>query len=336
MSKIDIYFDSLERFEKTAPSKIPNVFKGLDLSKGRWFYGIASTSDEDIQGEMVFVEPEVAKTLEQDPYNKIYPEHETKQFPIAKIYYSRIVPELNNQHIILAKLFDSNPLADNYWNGIQEGAYDSFSVAGEAETINKFEHGKNIKLRKVKSLREVSMTSMPANPNAGIAGAFIIKRDNSIFFKSASAGGIEIFNEKQKEDKMENFVKLDDFNKLNENVMELAKSFSEFTESYKTDKAKIEAIEKNILDFKKAVEKDIDIEESDEMNKSDIKIIKEDIQKKFEEMSKTIDNLKATRQTAVRSDDRFEKSAHVNVNDLFASGFRLGDNPLVELGRRAK
>lgn len=241
---------------------IPDMFKDLipEEEKGDWIYGIGSTSDIDRQGEKVVVTDEIARGLEKEGsgnYNKIYMEHESKNFPAGLIKFSRMV---DGKHMILMKLNDAHPQAKNILGSINNRTLDSFSIKGNAPDKTPLPGG-GIE-RTVNELHEVSLTSMPANPNAGILGTFkkSIDTTNGQFFKT-SYGGVEFLD-----NKMEVATMPDDI---------ITKAdFDAFTESVKGSidglTTRVGTIETNFTAFKKAVgdedtkEEETTVEETEE------------------------------------------------------------------------
>lgn len=231
MSEYSDDLNLLFSFEKSfnslkASSEIPSIFEEVVKNDpGHWVWGVGSNSDIDIQGERVVLKDDVARTLEQAPYNKLLLEHDMEGKNVGGISsmgiikFSRIVPEMDNQHIILAKLNDSHQRFPNIWGSIQSGNIDSFSVAGSAPKENVYnpKTGQHEVVRTVQRLKETSLTSLPANAGAGILGAFIKKSlHNSDFFMPLKGhGGVEFFKNKENTMTNENqeFVSMETYQK---------------------------------------------------------------------------------------------------------------------------
>lgn len=248
--------------------EIPEMFNNLTLDNGKYFWGIGSTDDIDEQGERVILSPETAQTLETAPYNKIYVEHNNKDFPAGIVQFSRMV---DGKHIILAKANDAHPQLDNIWGSVQNGSFDSFSVAGDAKrTIGPLGE----KIAQVNKLREASLTSMPINPNASLGGSFEIaksffKTNNGHFFKSAR-GGLEILDNIQQNKEVPTMPNGNiSIESLSKTVGELAETVKKGFDEFGTQ---VTQLKENFTAFKKAAEEPDDEEttpKDDETPKED-------------------------------------------------------------------
>lgn len=259
-------FNSIQK--SFTSDEIPDMFKGLKLESGRYIYGIGSTNDVDRQGEKVIITDEIARGLEQEGsgnYNKVYMEHESKNFPVGLIKFSRMV---DGKHMLLVKVSESNPRVENVWGSVNEKTVDSFSIKGNAPDRNPLPGGAIE--RTVKELHEVSLTSMPANPNAGVQGTFIAKSmntPNGQFFKS-SYGGVEFLDNKMEVATMpDNIITKADFDAFTESVKG---SIDRLT-------TRVGTIETNFTAFKKAVgdedtkEEETTVEETEEETSEETK-----------------------------------------------------------------
>lgn len=153
----------------------PEIFKSLDLPAGRYVWGYASTDDLDSQGDQIELEAisKAGNQLTVAPYNKVFLNHNYQDIAIAKIVFTKTD---NNGLLILAKVNDDHARAGEVWKSIQEGYLDGFSVGGDfVKVIRQFkqEIGKYVNIVKELILREVSLTSIPANRKAGVLGAFV-------------------------------------------------------------------------------------------------------------------------------------------------------------------
>ena len=275
-------------------SNIPAIFKDIPLDNGVYIWGYASNEDLDRQGERIkYASDEVPKMLETAPHNKLMLEHDktganTGMAPVGKIVFSRKVPEMGNQHILLSKVNNHHPLYPNILGSVKDGFIDSFSVSGNASRDHQYnsQTQKNEIIRTVHNLTETSLTSSPANEGAGIVDMFIVKNmGSSEFFKSLKGyGGVEIpFKEENKMD-TKDFVPVADFNALKSDVGNINKKLDTFLKSQ----------EGFMEELKKAVSEDseddnITKKTNDNSEKDSVeKMVNDKVEKKLEEIKKSM------------------------------------------------
>lgn len=161
-------------------SGMPKIFKDLNLDPGIYSWGVASTEDVDTEGEKVIISDRVISDLTKAPYNKVFMSHDSRDIASGIIKFAGRMEAMDNQFIILEQINESHPKFKNIVGSIANNALDAYSVSGEATVEVDFDKATNkqVKIRKVNVLREVSRTSFPANPEAGIEGLFFVKTKN--------------------------------------------------------------------------------------------------------------------------------------------------------------
>jgi len=299
----DNYSDKLKlylQFQKSfttdlSKNELPPFLQNIELPKGRYVYGIGSNSDIDGQGERVVLNDNVASSLIG---KKLYLEHDHKGeltgiAPIGMIEFSKIIPEMQNQHIIAARMNEAHPFKDNIWGSIQNGMYDAFSIGGNANKEFKFNpitHKHEI-IRDVKALDEVSVTSMPANAGAGIMGTFVknMSRPGS-FNQAGKQGGFELFKTTNPEEKMENFVNMEKFDSLQQQVTKMSDLIGKTMDAVSKNSEQFTAMTQGLAEMKKALEDetkptDVKKTEASKTDSSDILI------KKMEELNGKVEGL---------------------------------------------
>src|SRR3990167_7931271 len=265
----DNYSDKLKlylQFQKSfttdlSKNELPPFLQNIELPKGRYVYGIGSNSDIDGQGERVILNDTVVSSLIG---KKLYLEHDHKGeltgiAPIGMIKFSKIIPEMDNQHIIVASMNEAHPFHNNIWGSIQNGMYDAFSIGGNANKefrFNPITHKHEI-IRDVKALDEVSVTSMPANAGAGIMGTFVknMSRPGS-FNQAGKQGGFELFKTTNPEEKMENFVNMEKFDSLQQQVTKMSDLIGKTMDAVSKNSEQFTAMTQGLAEMKKALEED--------------------------------------------------------------------------------
>jgi HK97 family phage prohead protease len=147
----------------------------INLENGRYFYGFASLPVVDSQGDRIELKAieEGAKDLTKAPYNKIFLGHQYTDIAIGIIIDKKVTKK---GLIILAKLNENHERAEEVWKSINEGYLDGFSVGGsflQVETEYDTKLKKYVNVVKKVVFREVSLTSIPANQEALLVGAFV-------------------------------------------------------------------------------------------------------------------------------------------------------------------
>lgn len=168
--------------EGIAEFKIPLITKALEgnqfeseqLGTGRYFYGMASLPNIDTQGDKIELKAieDGAKNLTKAPYNKIFLGHNYQDIAIGIILKTQMI---DKGLMILAKLNDNHERADEVWKSINEGFLDGLSIGGSFIKVKpeyNEELQKYVNVVKKVVFREVSLTSIPANPEALTIGAF--------------------------------------------------------------------------------------------------------------------------------------------------------------------
>ena len=313
----------------TNPNKdeLPSFLQNVDLPKGNYVYGIGSNSDLDNQGERVILNDNVVSSLIG---KKLYLEHDHKGeltgiAPIGMIKFSKIIPEMDNQHIIVARMNEAHPFQDNIWGSIQNGMYDAFSIGGNANKefrFNPITHKHEI-IRDVKALDEVSVTSMPANAGAGIMGTFVknMSRPGS-FNQAGKQGGFELFKTTNPEEKMENFVNMEKFDSLQQQVTKMSDLIGKTMDAVSKNSEQFTAMTQGLAEMKKALEEET---KTDNVQKTEaVKIDSSDILiKKMEELNGKVEGLQKSmsykREGASHNNsyiEEFQKTAANNETPL--------------------
>ena len=119
-----------ENFSVDDNVEVPEMFKGLNLEKGRYFWGYANIATPDSMGDKFTLDAltQISKELTIPPYNKIFLFHDYKDIAIGQIVYT-LVDGLGL--IILAKLNEAHQRADETMASIMNGSLDGFSMAGQ-------------------------------------------------------------------------------------------------------------------------------------------------------------------------------------------------------------
>jgi len=282
---------------------IPEEFAGIEMEPGLYSYGIASTEEIDTDGEKIVIDDEIINGLSNPPYNKIFLSHDNKDIASGVIKFSGRIPELDNQFYIVERINEHHPMFKNIVGSIQNGYLDSYSVAGEASL--EYDPVSGSRVRKVTSLREVSRTSYPANPDAGIQGMFFVKTAN---------GGFLIKKEDIAEMNEEDLNKaLEPLNKTLEELKKRLESVEKFQKDLE-DKPDTPAADENKGSEEGSGEETGDEETKEEEKKEDIEKM---IDKKLEEFKKSLGSKLEERKSEIKDESKeFEKTSKEG-NSLF-------------------
>ena len=168
---------------------MPDMFSTIsqDWGSGTFSWGIASTESIDSDGEKVIIPDEVLGKLTQKPYNKVFHSHQHSDIASGMIVFAG---KINGTPIIVERRNENHPMYSSLLGSIKNGYVDSYSIGGNAR--EKIVNGK--KVREVYELKEVSTTSLPANPEALIGGIFTLK--------ALKSGSYIYKQEKMEENKM--------------------------------------------------------------------------------------------------------------------------------------
>lgn len=153
---------------------LPSVFKDVELEQGRYFWGYASVDAVDVEGDRIDLGAlaKAAPQLTVPPYNKIFLGHEYKDIA-AGLIKATAIDEYGL--LILAKLNDSHVRAEEVWKSINDGFLDGFSIGGsflQVEPVYDQSLKQTINVVRELVIREVTLTSIPANPFSQVLGAF--------------------------------------------------------------------------------------------------------------------------------------------------------------------
>lgn len=156
--------------------------------------GYAATSDFDLQGDVITEEALKASSLDLLKNSTVLLNHDLKQ-PIGKVTKAEF-----NQHGLLIDVLISKTEPEVIQK-IKEGVLNKFSIRGQVlERERKFspEHDRMVNVIKRMSLVEVSLVSVPANPEARAIGWYISKAlENSNLNGADSAKGEPPMNEEE-------------------------------------------------------------------------------------------------------------------------------------------
>ncbi len=182
MDKVYYNLQKTKAFTHKFDKDVPAIFKDFKFDKypkdSVWIWGVGSNPDLDQTGERVILDPEVAKGLEKNGNLMLEHDKEGKNSggiaSYGTIEFSRVVPEMDNQHIIMARANEWHQNINNVVGSILNNNIPSFSVAGQASREHVINPTTNQPetIRRVHNLNETSMTSSPANLGSGITGVF--------------------------------------------------------------------------------------------------------------------------------------------------------------------
>jgi len=310
-TKFNLYFSLQKSFNKDMDEiikdvkiskEIPKFLKGLDLERGIYSYGIASTDEIDIEGERVIIQDNLINGLTNPPYNKIFLSHDHEAIASGVIKFAGRIPEMDNEFYIVERINEAHPMFKNIVGSMANGNLDSYSVCGRASD---WEIGKDgEKIRRVSELTEVSRTSYPGNAGAGIQGTFFVK---------TKQGGYSInknLEVNQMNDELKSFV-TEAIEKAISPILEKINVLEVFKKDL--DDKKVEDDPKDPSaegkdtegSVKDKEESETPKEESEEQPSEEIqKMIDKKVEEKFQKMNDTL----KPRKSAVKKEEPFEKS----------------------------
>lgn len=283
-----------ENFSVDDNFEVPDMFKDLELEKGRYFWGYANISTPDSMGDKFSLDAltQISQGLTIAPYNKIFLFHNYKDIAIGQIVASMVD---GFGLLILAKLNEAHQRSDETMKSIINKSLDGFSMAGNLiRVISEYDEdtGQFVNLVLEATAKEVTLTSIPTHPGASVMGTFRKSMANfqNRFLKTFKDGkDLNLKeSEKYKKDKSHNNSMGDEDNKKTgeenkkpednsqenkgaenktpEQIQE-EKEALEKVESEKAEAEKVEA-EKKAEEEKLAKEK-ADAEKSDEEKKAE-------------------------------------------------------------------
>jgi cation transport regulator len=287
---------------------IPEIFKNLDLESGVYSYGVASTIDVDSQGERVIVPDDVMGSLTKPPYNKVFISHQNMDIASGVIKFAGRAPELNNEFVILERINEFHPNFQSIVGSIQNGNLDSYSVAGDAEVDYDYASGQ--KIRKVTSLKEVSRTSYPANPHAGIQGMFFIKTAKGGYaYETEHESMIKAAMANDTEENMEDTLKT--------TIEAMQKSMVELTEKVNAMNTELTDKVNGLLEFRKNLESQAPAPKAEDIAKSVETQIEKALSTKLEPKKSVDKQEEPFKKTQVDNDmtiTNFLKSGRMSLN----------------------
>jgi len=144
-----------------------------DEDDGKWIVeGFASTSDVDEEGDVVAEEALAAAVDDLKKYPVVFYNHNTDR-PIGRVLEARYVP--GSGLFVKVQISKTEP---EIWQKIQEGVLCRFSIRAVIESAEERwseELKRMVRVVKKMSIREISIVSLPANPNAKVLNWYIEK-----------------------------------------------------------------------------------------------------------------------------------------------------------------
>ena len=137
------------------------IVKSLEVSDGEknvYVEGYASAAVKDLDGDIITEEAlrQAAKELTQEPYNKVFINHNHTDIPIGKVVAADV---RDGKLWIRVMLNKAHPLFETIHESMKNGFLDAFSIGFKAL------ERKGDRITRIKIL-EVSLVGIPANPKA--------------------------------------------------------------------------------------------------------------------------------------------------------------------------
>lgn len=173
-------------------SSAPEMFEGLELEKGRYFWGYANIATPDSHGDKFTLDAltQMSQTLTSAPYNKVLINHDFDDIAVGTIVATRMD---SLGMMVLAKLNEFHRRAEEVWGSIMNKSLDGFSLSGNlVKVIAEFDEdtGEYINLVMEATASEVTLTSLPVHPGASVMGTFrkSMEKSSERFLKSFQKG----------------------------------------------------------------------------------------------------------------------------------------------------
>ncbi len=142
------------------------LLKNLELNENKNVFveGYASANVKDLDGDIITEEAlqQAAKELTQEPYNKVFINHDIRDIPIGKIVAAEVRDGKLWVRLMLNK---AHPQFETIYNSLKDGFLDAFSIG-----FRVLERRGN-KITRLKIL-EVSIVGVPANPEAVVENVY--------------------------------------------------------------------------------------------------------------------------------------------------------------------
>lgn len=137
------------------------IVKQLDVKdseKNVYVEGYASAAIKDLDDEVITEEAlhQAAKELVEEPYNKVFLNHNYKDIPIGKIVEAEV---RNGKLWVKLMLNKAHPQFETVYKSLKDGFLDAFSIGFKVLQRS------GSRIKKLKIL-EVSLVGIPANPEA--------------------------------------------------------------------------------------------------------------------------------------------------------------------------
>jgi len=233
-------------------------------TKKREIEGYASTSNVDRDGQMIPADLLKSAAKKYIEMGTLLFQHgrdpEYGERPIGVLFEASVDRK--------GRMYVKGKVSDDYiWEKIELGELKAFSIGGIAQWKNEFIDGKEIGVATMIDIYEVSIVSVPANPEAmfSIAKSFQLsyeQAENILDNKKQYNESITINNEELMEEMLKSMKsKIDDLLSKDEEKNELKKSLETLTLEKSELENKVEELTKSLEDEKvnqEALKKSID------------------------------------------------------------------------------
>jgi HK97 family phage prohead protease len=238
------------------------------------------------------------------PYNKVFISHDYQDIAVGMI----VATSMDSKGLlILAKLNEDHKRANEVWSSLQSGFLDAFSIGGKFVTVETYWDEKKEEYYNVATkieASEVSLTSIPANPESLLLGAFEKARK----FVKAEIEKERLINDSGviKLDKMVEDKKLEEGNSGEGDNNDAGKDNSD-AEAKKAEAEKLEADNKAKTDEEAKAKEEADKKTEDDKKAEEDKA-KEEADKKTEEDKKAEEEKKSKEEADKKTEEEKAKA----------------------------
>lgn len=143
--------------------------KELELDRDYYVEGYASASVEDLENDIITEEAllDAVEQLKNEPYNKVFLNHDVKQIPIGRIEDAEV---RNGKLWVRVKLNKNHELFEKVWNSLKDKFLDAFSIG--FKILESEKQGDKRFIKRIQIL-EVSLVGIPANPEARVEEVYM-------------------------------------------------------------------------------------------------------------------------------------------------------------------